>query len=207
MKKTMLLLLMCSLLIAGYTGCNGTKQQPDDNNTTSIGNHANPDFPEFLAGTWLGDQGGWRIIFTPAGTIESAIIEFGRQEIKPNQTVTLTGKGGEPGLFEAGDFTVDYDPDTKTLTADIKMNQIYMDMDDNVLKGNVEYLFSGEVSTKENTWVATKFTNMNIGAYRKDPNTLPPAEPKLIKWTDFIHESTEGGNTVIFTKVEETKNQ
>lgn len=206
MKKTMLL-IMCSLLIVGLINCNGSKQQPDGNNTTSIGNHVNPDFPEFLVGTWLGDSGGWELVFTPAGTIESAIIEFGRQKIIPNQSVTLAGKGGQPGFFEAGDCNVDYDPDTKTLTADIRMNRIYMDMDDNVLQGTLEYLFSGEVSPEENIWVATKFTTMDIGAYRKDPNTLPPLEPKLTKWTDFWHEPSEGGDPITFTKVEETSDE
>ena len=200
--KRLLVFGCCVMIISGLLGCDGAKKQPAVNNLHQPDSSPDASFPEFLVGTWKGDNLGWEFNFADDGTIAWAVIELAQVKIRPNQTTQVSGRLGEPGIFEAGDCDVEYDAPARTLSATIRMKHIYMDMAENVLKGTSEYFFSGEVAPDGKTWHTEKLVTLDLGAYRKDPNS-PPDNPRLTKWTDFKNDPNEGGEPMIFTKVED----
>lgn len=160
-----------------------------------------PVLPADIAGTWKAEGSPWRIELSPDGTVLSAVIAMGEVEIRPNETTNIEGQHGEPGIFSAGDCSVEYDPANRELMVTIEMERIYMDMG-TILDGNSAYYFIGPVSADFTTWETIRFVYLDAGVFKVDPNATGD-EPKLVRTGVLRQDPGEGGSALIFRKVED----
>jgi hypothetical protein len=158
-------------------------------------------FPQFLEGTWKGDKLGWELEFGPGGGgISSAVIPLGQVRVRPNQTSRIEGARGEPGIFEAGDFVVNYEPRNRGIFISIAIEHIYEEIGGGILEGGCEYFIEGSILEDEKTMEATVFTALDLDAYMPDANAAE-GEPALKQVGDFRTEPEEDKQRVNFTKV------
>jgi hypothetical protein len=155
MKKVFSVLLIFLSLI--MIGCQDNTVQPGREVTSN-----KKTFPEFLAGTWSGNQLGWELVIEPNGSISSAVVAFGQTRMEPNKKLDVKGKGGGHGAYEAGDFTLEYDTESREITVLLELKDVYMYMVKAELKGSIEYLISGTVSEDEKIIDAGVFTEMKL---------------------------------------------
>lgn len=198
MKKVFLILLMFLSLI--MIGC-------QDNAVQSEG-QVTPDkkaFPEFLAGTWRGDRLGWVLVIEPDGSISSAVVAFGQTEMEPNTKLDVKGQGGGHGAYEAGDFTLEYDTQSREITVSLELIDIYMYMVKAELKGSIEYLISGTVSEDGKIIDAEIFTKMGLAYLTpvEGTGTAPGEKPEFEQTGMFEDRAGEEAMAVKFTKATE----
>lgn len=113
----------------------------------------NGPFPTALAGRWQSNLDGWQFVIEPDGSISSAIISFGRVEVKPGQITTAPALAGGKAIFEPGQWVVHYSPDTSDLIVKITMDRVHIETGDNILDGRSTDTFIGRVSPQEDLWV------------------------------------------------------
>ncbi|MHC4120123.1 MAG: hypothetical protein ACYSWO_21730 [Planctomycetota bacterium] len=180
--KQLVFPLLCGLSVLLHGGCHRSVQGRPAVEVTIEGNGQ---FPEFLVGTWKADKSGWEIVFEPNGAISSAVVSLGRVRIKPGQTTTVPMKLGGKGVFEAGQWAVEYLPDRRELTVEIAIASFRVELGDGVVKGRTLDVFTGSISADGRSWWANRFSFPEYVADTKkyrdrklivDPNDDPPEQ-------------------------------
>ncbi|MCJ7778147.1 MAG: hypothetical protein MUP16_07535 [Sedimentisphaerales bacterium] len=203
--KQLLFLLGCAVLLSALAGC----QSPTGNNSgVEVFVKDGGEFPQFLVGRWeankKNDLNYWRIVFEPNGAISSVVIPLGEVEVRPNQTTEAQGPKGEPGFFEAGNFQVYYNPQSREFSVNIKIKQFYLErvLEWNViLKGSWEYFIVGDVSEDGKTWAGDVFSSPDITVLEPDPNSTEDKSKFKETAKLRIDFGDEGEEHLIFTKV------
>ncbi len=188
--KQLLMRVSCLLMLLSFLGCQGS-------NRTEVTVAGGGAFPESFAGRWKADKGGWEIVFGRDGTISSAVISFGRREVRPGRTTTMPLKRGGEGFLEADVWTVDYEPVSKELAVEIKIKAYRMEMGGNIIRGKLKDLLIGWVSEDGKSWQTEWFS---FGDYIV---TTPDSEYKDYKLP--ITEGSEVRGAVLFTKTDEDR--
>jgi len=135
-------------------------------------------FPAFLIGRWKADKGGWEIVFEPDGTISSAVVSLGRVRMTPGQVTTTKMKLGGKGIFEPGQWTVQYSQAKRELIVEIEIEHFIVDLGDNVLQGRTQDILIGLVSSDGQLWWPERFTFPEyIADTEKYPNYKLPFDP------------------------------
>jgi len=135
-------------------------------------------FPAFLAGRWKADTGGWEIVFEPDGMISSAVVSLGRVRLKPGQVTTIPMKLGGQGVFEPGQWTVQYSQARRELIVEIAIEHFRVELGDSVVQGQTRDFFIGPVSVDDQLWWADWFTFPEyIADTKKYPNYKLPFDP------------------------------
>jgi hypothetical protein len=109
-------------------------------------------FPAALAGRWESDQDGWQFVIEPDGRISSAVISFGRVQVKPGQIATVPAMAGGKGIFEPGQWVLHYIPSTGDLTINITMTHVHVETGGNIIDGRSTDTFLGKVLPNEDLW-------------------------------------------------------
>jgi hypothetical protein len=109
-------------------------------------------FPAALAGRWESDRDGWQFVIEPDGKISSAVISFGRVQVKPGQITTVPALAGGKAIFEPGRWIVHYIPSTCDLTINITMDHVHVDTGDNIIDGRSTDTFLGKLLPNEELW-------------------------------------------------------
>ena len=153
-----------------------------------------------MVGEWKGDKFGWEIVFDADGTVSSAVIALGQVRIKPNQITEVQGRKGEPGIFEAGDCDVNYNPKNHEISINIEIKRAYMEIGGGVLKGPCQYFIIGSVLEDEVAWDAEVFTAFDLVVLLPDPNSTN-GKPVHKGTGNFQQDFDMTPDRVIFTKV------
>lgn len=183
MKMSCLFLLAVTLVLSCFTGCQML-------NPVEVIIDGEGKFPASLAGTWKANRSNWRITFEEDGTISSAVINMGTQRIVPGETKRIPLKKGGEGIYEPGQWTVQYAPDTRELIVEIVMTHIRLEMEGRIIDGKASDTFMGNISEDGKTWTAMWNSVSDYTAYI----------PKPVKMVSYPDGSPQG--KVIFTKVE-----
>lgn len=160
--------------------------------------------PEDIVGTWKAQESPWMISLKADGTVNSALIPLGQVVVKPNEITTIQGKASEPGVFDAGNFEVDYNPTNNSLSVTIDIKTVHLDMGD-ILEGPCKYVLVGDFSEDRKNWNADVFTIMDLAMLVRDPNS-PDDDPKYNKTTTFSAKAEDGASQLVFDKVEDVPN-
>lgn len=183
-------LALCGLCVFVNVGC---RQPVEDMPAVDVTVEGDGEFPEYLAGTWKADDGGWEIVFEPNGTISSAVVSLGRVRLKPEQVTTVPMKMGGKGVFEAGPWAVQYSPERRELTVEIVIASFHVELGESVVKGRRMDLFTGTISPDGQSWWASRYGFPEYVADTKkyhdkkltvDPNANPPEELLFQKVSD-----------------------
>jgi hypothetical protein len=186
--KQLLVLLGCCIILTVFVGCQGPAALPPG-----------------IAGTWRAEEAPWRIVLSPEGKVTSAVIPLGAFEIEPGQTTEIQGRKGEPGIFEAGNFEADYDPENRELSVSIKIKHIYLDMND-ILEGTCDYFIAGSFSEDGKVWYADVFTALDLTVLRPEPNATTE-EPAFRQIGVLKSSFDDGPEQVTFIKTEDNGNK
>ena len=168
MKQILILLFTCILSLSVLSGCHNNAGNGTD--TANIGTENK--LPDFLVGTWKAEH-GWEMDFERDSTISRAVLSLGQIEVRPNKTTKIKGKQGEPGIFEAGNFELEYNPVTRDIYVVITMKYIYAEIGTGKLDGSSEDIFFGHVSQDGKSWEAEWMTQFNLGELRTSPDDPP----------------------------------
>lgn len=191
MRRSVAVLLFC-LLMSLLGGC---KSQPPKESAIEVVIDGDGEFPDFLVGRWKADRGGWEFVFEPDGTISSAVVSIGRVTMRPGQTTTVPMKLGGKGLFEPGRWTVQYSQAQRELIVEIVIDRFYIEMGDNVLRGNTRDFFVGSVSGDGQLWPVERISFPEyIADTKKNPNRKLPLDP-----------NEHARERLLFQKVQELK--
>ncbi|MHC4073853.1 MAG: hypothetical protein ACYSWW_11715 [Planctomycetota bacterium] len=180
--KQLTVLLLCALFAFMLSGCQPSAKKEAAVEVTIDGNGQ---FPDFLVGTWKADKSGWEIVFEPDGTISSAVVSLGRVRMKPGQVTTVPMQLGGKGVFEAGQWTVQYSHERRELAVEIAIADFRVELGDSVVRGRTLDLFVGSVSGDGQSWWANRFSFPEYVADTKkyrdhkltfNPNDNPPEE-------------------------------
>jgi hypothetical protein len=192
--KRLIVLFGCVFLLLG-----GCQELGRNNSGVEVFVKDGGEFPSSLAGRWKA-RNDWQLVFEPNGIISSAIVPITVVEIRPNQTTRVQGRKGEPGYFEAGNFTVYYNPEDRELSVDIKIKQVYLEMG-GILKGPWEYLVIGNILEDGKTWQADVFTSLDLAVLAPDPNHRIAGKPKYKYIGPLRADFGQEVESLIFTKV------
>ena len=187
-----MVLMLLGLFSCVLTGC---KSQMPKVPAVEVTIDGDGKFPDFLVGTWKADQGGWEFVFEPDGTISSAVVSIGRVTIKPGQTTRVPMKLGGEGVFEPGQWSVQYSHQQRELIVEIAIDHFYVELGDNVLRGRTRDFFVGSVSADGQVWPVERVTFPEYVVDTKEhPNHELEFDPN-----DSAHED------LLFQKVVESK--
>lgn len=133
-------------------------------------------FPTALAGQWKADRDGWEFVLAPNGRIISVVHSLGRATITPDHKVTLPTRGGGESVFEPGEWTVHYAPNTCQLTIKVVLDRVRIDMAGTILEGATKDVFAGTIQPDDGIWQVqwTAFNHYTIrtpGRPAKDLST------------------------------------
>ena len=140
-------ILLCVLVVAA-SGCPRSYRDESMNVVVDGGGR----FPASLAGRWRADRDGWEFVLGPDGRIVSAVLSLGRVRVTPGQKVTIPTRSGGEGVFEPGEWTVYYEPETSDLTIKIAMDHVRVEMGEAILEGSTIDVLSGAISAVYGTW-------------------------------------------------------
>lgn len=129
--------------------------------------------PPAIAGTWKAQDSPWKIVLAPDGTVTSAVIPMGEVEIRPNRTTKVEMMDGSYSTYKAGDFIVEYIPNTRELFVSVEMEKIHIVFIDNVIDGNSNDRFIGPISEDGKTWTADWINIFDYGPrFPQDANDI-----------------------------------
>ncbi len=180
--KTKAVLLLCALSAGAFPGC---RQPSETRPPVEVVVDGGGQFPDYLAGVWRADSGGWEIVLEPDGRISSAVVSLGRVRMKPGQVTKVPMKMGGRGVFEAGPWAVHYSHQRRQLTVEIAIARFRAELGGSVLKGRRLDLFTGTISPDGQSWWVSWFSFPEYVADTKkyrdheltvDPNETPPEE-------------------------------
>jgi hypothetical protein len=197
--KRLVALVGCVVLFA-LTGCQ--KLSHDEERAVEAVIEGGGEFPQFLVGRWKDEKKTWEFVFEPDGTISSVVDSVFQERLRPNQTTEVRGRGGEPGIFEAGECELYYDPESREISATIEIKRVYMEIGGGILDGTCDYFVAGNVWEDEETWEADIYTLLNLAVLLPDPNSV--GEEPTFKHSGFLKGDPNEDNYkhLIFTKVE-----
>jgi len=187
--------LICAALLLGgcVCGCNGPdRKPPQPEESVKVIVDGGGAFPPSLAGAWQADDHGWEIVLDDNGRITSAVISLGRIRIKPGETTTVPLRMKGEGIFEPGQWLVQYTPAERNLVVEILVEKFNMTMGGGTLRGSTRDLLMGPVSPNGQTWQAQWFSypeyfiDTDIHTNKKledDPNLNPKATLTFTKTT------------------------
>jgi len=185
-------LLVCSAFIGLLCGCQDSIRNAKAMDVIIEGGES---FPDFLAGTWKAETGGWEFVLEPDGTISSAVISLGRVRLKPGQVTTVPMQMGGEGIFKPGPWTVQYSYEQRQLIVDIKIEDFRVQLGEGVVKGRTQDVFVGAITGDGRLWWAERFSYPEYIADTKEhPNYKLTAER-----SDTPREG------LLFQKVQESK--
>ncbi|MBN2317373.1 MAG: hypothetical protein JXM79_25845 [Sedimentisphaerales bacterium] len=174
MMKRSFLLLLCFLSVCLTGGCHN---QASKESAVEVIIDDDGQFPDFLVGRWKADQGGWEFVFEPDGTISSAVVSIGRVKLKPGQTTLVPMKLGGQSIYEAGRWTVQYSHAQRELIVEIVIDNFYVELGENVLRGKTRDFFVGSVSEDGQLWPVERISFPEyIADTKKNPNYKLPLE-------------------------------
>lgn len=131
------------------------------------------EFPHFLAGRWVDDEEGWEFVFEEDGSITSAVIDRGFIEVVPSKGIaTKPMRRGGQSVYELGQWTIEYSPQSRELTVDVVVEHFHIDMKPSWLEGHSRDLFFGPVSEEELVWRAEWISFPKYVAYTPEPGEL-----------------------------------
>jgi hypothetical protein len=154
-------------------GCVGGVQGTDSHVRVTV--EGGKPFPPTLAGRWQADRDDWQFVIEPDGRISSAVISFGRVQVKPGQIATVPALNGGKGVFEPGQWVVHYAPDTGDLTIKIAMSHVHVETGQNIIDGRSTDIFVGKVAIEEGVWPVlwTAFSRYTIRTAETSSAELP----------------------------------
>ena len=127
--------------------------------------------PPEVAGTWKAKGSPWKIVITPNGRIDSAIIPMGKVEVKPNRTTKFEMMHGEFSTYKTGRCDLEYTPQTRELFVSIEIKKMHIAFPDDAIDGNSIDRFTGPVSEDGKTWIADWVQLFDYGPrFPQDPN-------------------------------------
>jgi hypothetical protein len=141
----------CVLIAVSFINCSAPVEDKSGIRVTVEGGGQ---FPEFLAGKWVGGE-GWEFTFEPNGVISSAVFSLGRIKMKPGQITRVPMKMGGEGVYEPGEWLVDYDPNTRELTVEVSLKNFRIQIGDSIVEGKGTDIFTGKVSENGKDWLVT----------------------------------------------------
>ena len=147
--KRVLILLCCVFFCLILTGCQNVSQQGSGVEVIIEGDG---EFPEFLVGTWRANKDNWEFVFEPDGTISSVVISLGGTRIMPGQITTVPLARGGKGVFEAGEWLVNYVPAEQQLTVKISLEHFRMETGEQTIEGKETNIFVGKVDEDGKFW-------------------------------------------------------
>jgi len=153
--KRLLTLSICGLSVFLLISC---RSSAGDKRNVVVIIDGDGQFPEFLVGKWKADKGGWEIVFEQDGTISSAVISLGRVKIEPGRIATLPMRLGGEGVFEPGQWTVQYLQEQRQLIVEITIDHFHTEMGNDILYGQTRDFFIGKVSTDSQLWWAERYS-------------------------------------------------
>lgn len=193
-------IILCVLLQA-VIGC-------DDNNSYKQIQKRTADsgsvFPSVLNGKWKGEGTEWELVFTEDGQLSSAIIPSGRVTIRPNETTEMEGRKGEPGFFEVGDCTVEYQPDDRSVIIEINIERLYAEMAGGIIDGSYTYLINGQFKKDFKSWDAWIYSVPDLDVFMPDPNSDPnnPVYSKAGRFDVNLNDLDSAAKRVLFIRPE-----
>lgn len=152
--KQLVLFAGCAVVLAGLVGCQGLS---GNKSGVEVIIEGDGEFPESLAGVWKADKGVWEFVFEPDGTLSSAVTSLGSVRMKPGEVTTVPLKMGGKGIFEPGDWFVQYSPDRRELVVEIFLKHFYTELGEGILEGKRTDIFIGTVSEDGREWSAEWF--------------------------------------------------
>ena len=166
--KNVISIFVCSFLtLVCLTGCNG----PASSNV----------FPPSVAGTWQAEGEVWKIVLTPDGEVNSAVVPMATTEVRPNQTTKFEMKDGKLSHITAGECLAEYNPSTRQLFVSIELEDIHIAFPEDTLTGNSLDIFKGPVSRDGKTWNAERTNVFDYGPrFPQDENDIVP-EPLVFR--------------------------
>ena len=172
--KQLLVLVGCAVVLSGLAGCQKPAQTTPLISGVEVIIDGGGEFPQFLAGTWKTDKHGWEFVFERDGTISSAVIDSGMIRVTPSKRVaTIPLKGGGKGVYELGQWTVQYSPDNRGLSVEVVVEHYNLDMVSFGLKGHSTDWFVGPVSEDSQMWEAEWFTFRKSTVWGPEPLEFP----------------------------------
>ena len=189
--KRLSVLLVFSLSVFLLSGCQDSARNKRDVEVIIDGDGH---FPASLAGRWKADKGGWEIVFETDGTISSASVSLGRVKMIPGQVTTVPMQLGGQGIYEPGQWTVQYAQEQRELIVEIAIDHFRVELGDNVLQGQRRDFFIGPVSQDGKLWQPEWFSFPEyIADTKKYHNYKLPFDP-----------DDNPGESLIFEKVPES---
>ncbi len=175
--KKLIVLTICALGALSVCGC---QQEVGIETGGEVAGSGNERFPEFLVGTWTAGKGDWEFIFEADGTISSALISLGRVRVKPGEVSEIDAPAGQVNMFEAGEFTVDYDSGSRELKVVANIDSFYMGSGDKYIDGDCRDVFVGKVSEDGSKWFTqwTTFPNYVVHSPDQEPIEFAKRLPK-----------------------------
>lgn len=140
----------CIVTVALAGGCRSVPAKATSGVDVRIEGHG--EFPTALAGRWKADRDGWELVLAQDGHILSAVHSLGRATITPSHKVTFPTRGGGEGVFEPGEWTVHYAPNTRQLTIKVVLDRVRIDMAGTILEGATTDVFSGTIQPDDGVW-------------------------------------------------------
>jgi hypothetical protein len=110
--------------------------------------------PPEVAGVWKAYDSPWKIVLSPDGKVVSAVIPMGEVEVRPNRTTKAEMLDGSISTYKAGNFTVEYTPQTRELFVTVEMKSIHIRFMNERIDGNSTDRFAGPVSKDGKVWMA-----------------------------------------------------
>jgi hypothetical protein len=194
--KWLMILFGCVFLLFG-----GCQEVSHNKSSVDVIIEDGGEFPPFLVGKWKDKEQGWEIVFEPDGTISSALMGPIDKVMKPGQVTTVETITGGKGVYEPGEWMVDYSPTSRELTVKISLKNFYFELGDGLLEGDCIDIFAGPISQDGNVWQVEWFSFPHY--IIRTPQTSPYVELDLRDngFTTNLTFEKIAPNAVIFEKV------
>ena len=154
MKRSLTLFVCCILALL----LNSCRSSARNERNVEVIIDGDGQFPQFLVGRWRADKGGWEIVFERDGTISSAVVSLGRVRMEPGRVTTVPMRLGGEGIFEPGQWTVQYLKEQRQLVVEIAIKHFRTELGESVLKGQTRDFFIGKVSTDGHLWLVDRYS-------------------------------------------------
>jgi hypothetical protein len=173
--KRFALVIVYILLAAALGGCRSSA-----GSSVEVIVDGDKKFPDFLAGTWKAEEGGWEFVFEPDGKISSAIVSIGRAKLQPGRTTTVPMQMGGKGVYKPGPWSVQYSHQQRELIVEIVIDRFRVELGDDVIKGRTRDFFVGSVSADGKSWWADRLSFpeyiVNTGKYHNYKLPFDPTD-------------------------------
>ena len=192
--KPWLFFLVIVLVLSCFTGCQQLiTSQPECGVEVVIEGDSGEGFPKCLVGRWEGSKAGWQIVFEPDGSISSIVHAVGFTEMKPCEPTIVQLKEGGKGIYEPGQWTVQYDYEYRDLAVNIELANYKLEIQKTIAEGNSKDFFAGTVSEDCTEWYAV---------WTSDPKYIFTTE-EYERHELPMNEAMQERGIVVFRKVKE----